>query len=184
MKKILAILLCCVLLTGCAVLAESAEKTQMGRVEMGGGFTLQCVLPPEYVLEAVTEEADHYLGTIVSPDPAKPMMYLSIAFDELLSEVDRLNDLDAEALAKIEQTFSAEDSVDIQYMETAYGTRVMVVRETENTDYVDFYTIYKGYAVEIVLAFSPDAPEGAGLNDDMIRMAMDYLSDLDFVAAP
>lgn len=183
MKKLFAILLSLVLIMACAGLAETAPKTQMGRVEMGGGFVLQCALPQGYVLNPIEEDSGRYLGTIESPDAGKPLMYLSIAFDELLSDVDRLNDLDDAALAAIEATFTSEDSVEISYMETAYGTRLMVVRETANNDYVDFYTVYKGYEVEIVMTLSPDAPEGTVLNDDMIAMAVDFLSDLDFVPA-
>ena len=55
----------------------------------------------------------------------------------------------------------------------------MVVKEIKDTvDFVDFYSVYLGYEVEIVVT----AADGNGLSDEQIRMAVDFLSDLDFVA--
>lgn len=187
MKKILAALLCLALALSCAfALAENEgtdQKALMGRLSMNGEFELRCELPEGYRLETLDYDLDHCISALVSDDPMKARMTISIAFDELLSEVDRLNDLDDDALARIAATFQEEDGVEISYMETAYGTKLMVVRENvELVDYVDIYTIYKGYEVEFVLTVGEGALE-QGLTEEQIQLAVKFLSDLDFVSA-
>ena len=86
-------------------------------------------------------------------------------------------------LAFVEDTFREEEGVEISYMKTAHGTKLMVVKEvTDGIDYVDFYTIYNGYEIEFVLTQSL-ANLGEPLTDEQIQMAVQFLSDLDFVAA-
>ena len=181
MKKIIAILLCLALTLGlAAATAKTAEKKSMGTISMNGAFKLRGVLPEGYQLTTITEEPGHYLASL-SADDGKPTMVISIAYEELMSEVDRLNDLDEAALAKIEDTFKAEDDVKVSYMETAYGTKLMVVKEIKDgIDYVDFYTIYKGYEIEFVLT-QTQANAGQPITDEQIEAAVKFLSDLDFV---
>lgn len=177
MKRLLPMLLALTLLTTGAALAD---KTQMGSVSVQNAFTLQCALPEGYTLTPEANESGYYAATLEPADAAKPKLRLTVAFDELLAGVERMNDLDDAALAKIGQTFSEEDQVEISYMETAHGTKVMVVKEThEDVNYVDFYTIYQGYEVEIVMTSSSEQP--GGITEEQIRMAMDFLSELDFV---
>ena len=58
----------------------------------------------------------------------------------------------------------------------------MKVQEADAAvNYVDFYTIYKGYEIEFVLIKGEEGTES--LSDAEIQMAVDFLSDLDFVAA-
>ncbi len=180
MKRIIAVMLCLALALTCAAAAE-AEKTHIGTISVKGAFDLKCSVPDGYTIVPETADDGTYLATLLSEDESKPMMVLSIAMDELLAEVECLNDLDADALAQIEATFREEDIVDISYMETAHGTKLMVVKETQDgTDFVDIYTIYQGYAVEFVLV-KGGAAEGSTLTEQEIQTAIQFLSDLDFV---
>ena len=183
MKKALTILLCLAMALCCAsAFAEDAEKEYMGTISMNGAFDLRCVLPEGYQLTTRLAEPGCYIASLLADD-SKPTMTISIAYNELLSEVERLNDLDDDALAQIEATFQAEDGVEISYMETAYGTKLMVVKEiVDGSDYVDFYTIYKGYEIEFVLT-QTEANAGQPITDEQIETAVKFLSDLDFVAA-
>ena len=182
MKKIIALVLCLVLLAGCA-LAETADKQQLGTVSMNGVFELRCALPESYRVSVLEEDSAQYHALIYTDEPGKPVMSLMIVYDELLESVERLNDLDETALGQIADTFRQEDQVDISYEETAHGTKLMVVREAEDAvDYVVFYTIYKGYEIEFVLS-GDGTGSGVGLTGEQIRMAVDFLSDLDFVPA-
>ena len=80
----------------------------------------------------------------------------------------------------IEESFRAEDNVEITYTETAYGTKLMMVKEVaDGVEYVDFFTVYKGYSIEFVLL--KDSAEG--LTDHEIEMAVKFLSDMEFVPA-
>ena len=179
MRKMLAILLGLALLLCCAAAAaENAEKTYLATVDMNGAFQLQCALPEGYEIDEIESTDSTYVAQFIA-DGDRPLLVLSIAYNELYSDVPRMNDLDEEALAIIENTFRTEDNVDISYTETAYGTKLMVIKETEDTvNYVDFYSVYLGYEVEIVVASMNET----GLTDEQIQMAVDFLSDLDFVA--
>lgn len=183
MKKIMSLLLCISVLLGAAsAFAQEGEKTYLGTVSMNGAFELRCKLPEGYAASEVDSGTDSgiMLMTVASEDPKKPTMMLSVAFDELLADVDRLNDLDAEALAKIEATFQADDQVNIGYCETAQGTKLMMVREVfEDMDFVDFYTIYKGYQLEFVLVGGGQGKEP--ITEEQVQTALDFLSDLEFV---
>ena len=180
MKKTFAILLCLAMLLSCAALAEAPEKLYLATVNMNGAFDLQCSLPEGYGFQEV-ESTDATYIAVFKIDENRPMLTLSIAYNELYSDVTRMNDLDADALALIEDSFRQEDEVDISYTETAYGTKVMMVKEIKDTvDYMEFYSVYLGYEIEVV-AVSLNSEEG--LTDDQIKMVIDFLSNLDFVAA-
>ena len=181
MKKVILILLCLALtLSFVTAVAETAEKEAIGAISMNGAFELRGVLPEGYQLTTLLAEPGCYIASLLADD-SKPTMTISIAYEELMSEVDRLNDLDENALAKIEATFKAEDGVEVTYMETALGTKLMVVKEiVDGVDYVDFYTIYKGYEIEFVLT-QPQANAGQPITDEQIQTAVKFLSDLDFV---
>ena len=177
-KKFLAILLCVSMLLGCAALAET-EKASLGVVNVNGAFELKCALPEGYSLEVLFSETHFCLASVNPEDETKPTLMISVAYNELYSDVERINDLDEETLKRIEDSFRDEDDVEITFMETAYGTRLMVVKEvSDSVDYLDFYTIYKGYEVELVLIH---ANEGESITEAEIQMAVKFLSDMDFV---
>ena len=187
MKKIIAILLSLALLLGCAAgLAEGteaeAEKHIFGAIRANGEFTLKGVLPEGYKVVPFELSEDSILTRIVSDDPTKPVTALSIAFDESYSDVQRLNDLDDDALAAIEKTFTDTDPyANITYDETAYGTRLLVCRTTSETyDYLTLFSIYKGYCVEFVMTPGREAPE-QHLTDEDVANCNVFLSELDFV---
>ena len=178
MRKMLAILLCLAVLLGCSAMAETAEKTYLATVNMNGAFELKCALPEGYEIDEIESTDETYIAQFIA-DGDRPLLALSIAYNELYSDVQRMNDLDEEALAMIENYFREEDNVDISYTETAYGTKLMVVKEMEDTvSYVDFYSVYLGYEIEIVVASMTED----GLTDEQIQMVIDFLSELDFVA--
>ena len=178
MKKSLAFLLCVSMLLGCAALAET-EKASLGVVNVNGAFELKCALPEGYSLEVLFSETHFCLASVKPEDESKPTLMISVAYNELYSDVERINDLDEETVKRIEGSFRDEDDVEITYMETEYGTRLMMVKEvSDGVDYLDFYTIYKGYEVELVLIH---ANESEPITETEIQMAVKFLSDMDFV---
>ena len=179
MKKFLAFLLCLSMLLGCAALAET-EKASLGVVNVNCAFELKCALPEGYSLKVLFSETHFCLASVNPEDETKPTLMISVAYNELYSDVERINDLDEETLKRIEDSFRDEDDVEITSMETAYGTRLMVVKEvSDSVDYLDFYTIYKGYEVELVLIH---ANEGESITEAEILMAVKFLSEMDFVS--
>ena len=189
MKKLIAVILCLMMLLSCAAMAESAvtEKESMGALRVNGVFELKCAIPEGYTMDVLTNENDSVLALISSETEGKPTLVLSIAYNDMYYGVERLNDLDDEALAVITDSFMEDDTVEISKMATAYGTELLVVKENrDETDYVDFYTVYKGYEIEMVLTHVEPAEPGeeavfAPVTDEEIQLAIQFLSDLDFV---
>jgi len=182
MKKITAMILCLVLALSCtAGLAEAAEKNNIGTVNVNGAFEARCVLPEGYTMETASEENGGLISKITCEDPTKPMLMLSIMFDEMYADVEKLNDLDDEAIAYLESTFTDEYDVEFSFTETIYGTKLLVTKE-KNGEFADVYTIYQGYEFEFVLY--PTMEGGAeSLTDEQIQLVVEFLGNLDFVPA-
>ena len=117
MKKLIAVLMGLMLLMGCCV-AETAVtedviqdvgKVPIGSISINGAFNLVCGLPEGYRVQPLKMTRDQILAAIISSDPEAPVMQLSVAFDETYSDVMRMNDLDEEALALLESTFTEVD---------------------------------------------------------------------------
>ena len=183
MKKIIAILLSLALLLGCAAgLAEEPQKQIFGSIRANGDFTLKGVLPEGYMVRPFELTDDSILIELIPEDETRPEMVLSVAYDETYSDVKRLNDLDDDALAVLEATFTDTDPyVNITYDETGYGTRLMVARTTSDTyDYLDIFTIYDGYFVEFVMIPSKAAGR-LHLTDEETELCNTFLTALDFV---
>ena len=154
--------------------------TKLGKLSVNGEFDLTCKLPEDYSIQVVSKKGESIVASITSEDITKPEMYLSIAYDELYGEVERMNDLSNEDLAALERTFTDEHQVKIEYRETGYGTKLLVAREVgPDPDFVTFLSIYKGYFVEFTLTPSPSVADQT-LTEEQIRMCIDFLTDVDF----
>ena len=167
------------------VLAKAVppEKQQMGKLNVNGEFILQCLLPEGYSMQMINSMGTAISAFISSQDVEKPILQLSIVFDELYADVDRLNDLSDEQLKIPENSFTEMNDVEIRYMYTSYGTKLLVAKEIgDDTDFVDFFSVYKGYSIEFVMTPNPKAKSQA-LTDTQIQMCVDFLSELDFVGA-
>ena len=183
MKKIIAILLSVMLLLGCgAAAAEKTGKTTIGTISINGAFTLQCGLPEGYQVKPVLLSQDHVIARLESESETDPVMILSVAYDETYSDVHRMNELDDEARALLEKTFTDMDpTIEISYGETGLGTELLIAKQTyEDYNYIDFLSIYEGYFVEFVMT-APEGAEEKTLTEDQLRMCIDFLTDLDFV---
>ena len=130
----------------------------------------------------LTVEAGELMAIIGnSGSGKKPEMYLSIAYDELYGEVERMNDLPADDLEVLERSFTDEHQVQIEYRETGYGTKLLMAREVgPDPDFVTFLSIYKGYFVEFTLTPSSKVADQT-LTEEQIRMCIDFLTDVDFI---
>ena len=158
-------------------------KTQLGKLTVNGEFALQCAIPEGYQIQYINTLGSRILASITSTDPEKPIMEMTIAFDEMYSDFDRMNDMDPESLAALEASFTEMNIVDITYRETAYGTKLMVVKEIgPDDDFVDILTVYKGYSIEFLMKPNP-AASSQELTEEQIQMCIDFLSEVDFVEA-
>lgn len=185
MKKIAAMLLSLILLLGCAAgTAEGAvEKIVFGTLHANGEFTLKGVLPEGYRIYPFEQDDSALISFIRAEDPARPEMILSIACDEIYSDVARLNDLSDEELAVLEKTFTDTDPyANITYDETAHGTRLLICRTVaEAYDYMDILSIYQGYMIELIMQPGKGAAEQA-LTEEQTAACINLLSELEFIS--
>ncbi len=184
MKKIMAIMISLALLLGCCGIAAAEEdgKLNLGTISINGAFNLRCGLPEGYRIQPIKMTREQILAVLISDNPENPVMQLSVAFDETYSDVDRMNDLDQDAMELLESTFTAEDpTVEISYGDTGLGTRLLIASQREgNFHYIDFLSIYRGYFVEFAMVPGQYASDKT-LTDDQMRLCIDFLTDLDFV---
>ena len=180
MKKILSVVLVLALLLGCAsALAEAPAKEKLGVISVNGQYTIQAALPEGYKV-AVRYADVFYVRAAITKDENSPKMELCVAYEDTNSDVERLNDLSDDDLALLEVSFLDQNDVEIEYRETAAGTKLMVVRETgDDQDFVVVFSIYKGCDVELKLI----APENASVTEEQVQQCVDFLSNLDFVPA-
>jgi hypothetical protein len=162
---------------------ETNAKFQMGKLNVNGEFSLQCQLPEGYTIQLINTLGSKINAFITSENTEKPILQLSIAYDELFDNVDRLNDLTDEGHKGLEDTFTEVNDVEITYRDTAYGTKLMIAKEVgDDTDFVDILSVYKGYSIEFVMTPNPNA-KNQTLTDAQVQMCIDFLSELDFVPA-
>lgn len=136
-----------------------------------------------YSLQVVNLRGNQIVASILSDDMTKPQLYLSIAYDDSYSNVERMNDLSADELALLEDSFKDMDEVEISYRETGHGTKLLIAREIGgDTDFVDILSIYQGYFIEFNMTPNPKTVKQT-LTEEQIQMCIDFLTDLDFVPA-
>jgi len=162
--------------------AQASDGTQkLGSLNVNGEFDITCKLPDGYKLQVVNVRGNKIIASVLSDDMTKPQLYLSIAYDESYGDVERMNDLSDADLAVLEESFKDMNDVEISYRQTGYGTKLLVARETgTDTDFVDILAIYKGYFIEFNMTPNPNAANKT-LNDEQIRMCVDFLTNVDFV---
>ena len=157
---------------------DGTEK--LGTLSVNGEFDLTCRLQEDYKLQVVNTRGEKIIASVLSDDMTKPEMYLTIAYDETYSDVERMNDLSEDDLKILEESFSDMNDVNITYSETGHGTKLLIAREVgSDTDFVDILAIYKGYFIEFNMTPNPKAANQA-LTDEQIQMCIDFLTDVDF----
>ena len=153
---------------------------RLGKVTVNGEFELSCRIPEGYRLQMVDMRGDKLVAAVVSENGTAPAMNLSVAYDELYGEVDRMNDMSPEALAVLEETFASDAEVALSYRETGHGTKVLVARQSgDDGDFIDILAIYKGYFIEFTMAPGEDAASQT-LTDEDVDLCISFLTDVDF----
>lgn len=178
MKKIIALMLSLMLIlcTAAALADETAEKTRLGNLEVNDAFIIQSKIPENYKFTPLTINNGVNMVGVLTGGEGQPSVYVSIAYNEEYSGVERFNDVDEATLQEIKDSFSDMDEVTFEDLETAYGTRLLKVTQANKT-FADIYTIYKGYELEFILTAQGEVQEAD------IQMLVDFISNMDFVPA-
>ena len=185
MKKIIALLLALALTLSCAaVLAEAAEeKQEMGTVDFyGSPFMIKGTIPNGYTYHVLDLEPGMFINANVvnENDPDAPYLNIQVYLADNYEPGIRLNDVDDETLREIEDSFALDNEVEIEYTETAYGTKLMKVTEIGgDPDWIAFYSIYEGYEIELTI----HSGENGELSEETVQNAIKFLSEMDFIRA-
>ena len=164
-----------------SVQEDEDTSESLGSLNVNGEFELRCRLPENYTMRVINMQGSRIIATIVPDEESKPVLYLTVAYNELYSDVERMNDLSDDELYVLEQTFTETSDVDISYTETSHGSKLMIARDVEaESDFIDILSIYQGYFIEFVMSPSQSAVSEP-LTEEQIQMCINFLSDLDFV---
>ena len=175
MKKILMVALSLIMIL--SVAAAAAETAEMTTLKVNEVFTIQGKIPEGYSYQTLQEEELYIIGMLTG-EVGKPMVTVSIAYNEEYDEVERFNDVDDATVEEIKNSFlEMDDGVVFEDLETSHGTRLLKAADP-NKDFIDIYTIYKSYELEFVLT-----PGAEPLSDADVQMLVDFISDIEFVPA-
>ena len=175
MKKILMIALSLVLILGVA--AASGETAELTTLKVNEAFEIRSKLPEGYSYQTLKEE-DLYIIGMLTGDVGRPMITISISYNEEYDDVERFNDVDEATVEEIKYSFlDMDEGVVFEDLETAYGTRLLKATAPKK-HFIDIYTIYKSYELEFVLT-----PGADPLSDADVQMLVDFISDMEFVPA-
>ena len=171
MKRILAALVCLMLLCCGTALSERQGRTVVVR----GEFSLTALIPEGYTFIPTRVGSTSAYGIMESEDPEKPDIMLSLAFDEQYDNM-RMNDLSEEEIQKLIEAGTRDmGNPSCSIEETDHGTRLVVIREeTEADSLCNIISLYRGYFIEMVMI----AQEGYRISDGQIEQARQFLSDL------
>lgn len=175
MKKILAALLCALLLTGVALAEETASVTA------AEGFDISVVVPEGYTFSE-NYFHDKLYAELDPTDAARATMTFSVGYSAEYDGVT-LNELSEEEV----NALIAVCVEDFAYptwavSETEKGTKIIVIDENSDVDeYAEIFTIYKGYFVQVLI--EPGETQDGQLTDDDLALAVKFLSDMEFVVA-
>lgn len=178
MKKLTALLLTLMLLCTTAY-AETADV-----VEAGASVDINEIVNFDLSLDAVPEgytytsnKVDGVLIYTLESDNNDVTAYMgSVAFSEEFDGYTlKIDELSPEQLAQMEEMAGADfQNPTFSFTKTTHGTDLIVVDENGvETDYIDVFTIYEGYFINISML----NPNGELTQADIDR-AVQFLSDM------
>ena len=177
MKKCLALLCAALLVLSAAAYADSTATIDfMDRFEITGS------LPDGWRCTILSQTDMTLEGDILSEagDSAAPVMKVFISFNESYAGINGLKDLDENQMALIRKSFSDDYTVSFEEITTDSDAVLLAVRETgDDQDYLDFYTIYQGYEIELTLTAGDGVP-GRTLTDEQIQKCTAFAKTLSF----
>lgn len=172
LKKIMLLSLSLALVL-CAVSALG-EEAEMHTLQVNKSFEIQSRIPEGYTFTPIVDTELNLVGLLKGGED-QPMVTVSIAYNDEYAEVERFNDVDETTVGLICDSFLELDDVVFEDLETAYGTRLLKVTDSDRS-FVDIYTIYKGYELEFVMTRSPEVTQ------DDVQMLVDFISDMQFIS--
>ena len=181
MKKIIALALSLMMILSCvSALAEGSEKETL---TMLGAFDIRYGKLPDGYSMVVNEDNDMlYAAEITSEDASKPVIELSINFNDEWYGVNTLADATEEDIAAIKQDFydvAEMDEGDLTFEDatTGMGTPVLIAKAKDGSA-AAIYTIYLSHEIELDLYRTENGDE---ITDELIQSVMDFLTDMEFV---
>lgn len=183
MKKIIALALSLIMILTCAAaFAEAAEKQA---ITMAGAFTVSYdKLPEYYSMSKLSNDTYEFEALLESGDADKPLMYLSIAFNDQWADIKTMADLTEEDLEAIKEDFYKVTELndgDLVFSDavTGAGTKLLVTKDKDGMAGA-VYSIYMGYEIEIDIF--PGTAEKPVTEED-IQKVIQFLTDIEFTAA-
>ncbi|MBR5110276.1 MAG: hypothetical protein IK099_08775 [Clostridia bacterium] len=181
MKKIIALALSLTLLLGCvSALAETAKQETL---TMPGAFSVKYPALPGYYSFTVEENNEMSYRMMITPKEAgKPVLLLTIDFNDEWYGVNTLADATEEDMAALRADFYNvtelnDGEIVFEETQTNAGIPVLVARAADGS-FGAVYTIYMSHEIEIDIF--PNAGID-GINEEAVQAVLAFLGDAEFV---
>ncbi len=176
MKKILAILLCAMLLMGIAGAETASDKIHL---YFNPELSFDVQIPEGYTAE--NELVREYLLLRIKPEDPDGILYIMTVNedDSMPDEINTLNDLSEEDL-KLYAENCVEDDPDMAYeiRETGLGTKLVLVKN-ENDPYAFIFAYYHGYSINFQMYRQGES--AAPITEEDINAALAFNTNFDFI---
>ena len=110
---------------------------------------------------------------------SRPGAAVEVRLDECDFDTDEIRDIFS-CQRKAELIATCHVSLPSQVAEAAEKLSAAILA---GADYVDIFTVYKGYEIEFIMTPNPEGAQTTELTEDQIRMCVDFLTEMDFVEA-
>ena len=180
MKRIFALALSLIMLLGCfSALAETAEQDTLTMI---GAFSVKYPKLPGYYSITVVENNDmSYKAMILPKESGKPILLLTMAFNDEWEGVNTLAEVSEEDMAVLKADFYAVTELDdgeivFEDGQTDAGIPLLIARAADGS-FGAVYTIYMSHEIEV------DVFPGGGkeaVSDEDVNTVLAFLNSVEF----
>ena len=179
MKKVLALLLCVLLISACAI-AETAETAETEEAP-ALAYEVNVVIPEGYTSDGLSVLTPYLCAQLFVPeDASRPQLAVVISYNESFADVTFNDDMDEEEFKACVDRITVDEetgaAADYAVQKTGLGTKIIVTSLTDGAK--EYYSIWHGYEISLY-AFNGTSEEPQPITAEQDEMIMQFLTDLD-----
>lgn len=189
MKKIIALLLTCMMMV-CVACAEEAVKTEetpeiyKTRIEFDKGLSFDVLCPETYSMDQEVVNGTMVITLAPLDGGNGACATLLVAPDERYVDFERLNDMSEEEVKAFADDFcyGSVFSPVIVEKETGLGSKLLIITDAEageSNNFAYLVSVYHGYMIVMYM----DHPDGSVVTEEEIDAMIYFNTNMDFVFA-
>ena len=183
MKKIVALLLCLMMLSSTPALAEEAGLTLGTLGNSQAAYTVSCTAPKGFTVFHKQAETEHQsIEGMLANDKTSGMSYLFvISQEEDYAGIENLAALDADSLNELTAAYQEEGLTVTLKEQGAFQFMCLAGEGTKKNTFLSVETIVNGCLIQINAA--PVEQAVSAMTEKQAQTAIDFLTTLTFVSA-